>query len=409
MKTSLFIISSLLLAGYLNAAELMPFQKFTISVDEKYIDQPLHFLVPEDHNKKSLPLIVLLHGGGGGTKPEHPLNYLKTDEEKWGGLLNRGEAVVVAPYMMKSEQPSIAWNNDGIVEEYLANVILEAHKRFNIDPERVILMGWSMGGYGAYHIAQSYPDRFAAVIAGAGGWRASDWRNSRTGGIPLILIHGEADAVYKKRPHYTDIQEALNGYDSMKKAGVNVHLLTTPGAGHSPSEQVKKVHEAWDLVKKRKRDLTRIFLSTPIVKIDKKDRGWISIDKLSPGKIMIEEQRQVTGKRGAWKDWDFSEEEFNAFKLQSFQKKIEGAWVDAVYAGKNRFDIKTKNIAGITVRMNDKMVNFAEPIVIFVNDHKVFDEKVIPDPKLAEAWFKKRKDLGMKYDGKVSLVVKGEG
>ena len=41
-------------------------------------------------------------------------------------------------------------------------------KRFKIDPARILLRGFSMGGEGAWHIALHYPDRFAAAEIGAG-------------------------------------------------------------------------------------------------------------------------------------------------------------------------------------------------------------------------------------------------
>ena len=41
-------------------------------------------------------------------------------------------------------------------------------KRYKIDPGRVVLRGFSMGGAGAWHIGLHYPDQWAAVEAGAG-------------------------------------------------------------------------------------------------------------------------------------------------------------------------------------------------------------------------------------------------
>jgi pimeloyl-ACP methyl ester carboxylesterase len=41
-------------------------------------------------------------------------------------------------------------------------------RRFKVDPDRVILRGFSLGGAGAWHIALHYPDRWAAAEIGAG-------------------------------------------------------------------------------------------------------------------------------------------------------------------------------------------------------------------------------------------------
>ena len=58
-------------------------------------------------------------------------------------------------------------------EEYLADVIEEVGSRYAIDPNRIFVMGYSMGGYGAYHIAQTQPDRYAGIIAVSGAWEAA--------------------------------------------------------------------------------------------------------------------------------------------------------------------------------------------------------------------------------------------
>ncbi|HWE49165.1 MAG TPA: alpha/beta hydrolase [Bryobacteraceae bacterium] len=46
--------------------------------------------------------------------------------------------------------------------------ITAMQRRFKIDPDRVILRGFSLGGAAAWHIALQYPDRWAAAEVGAG-------------------------------------------------------------------------------------------------------------------------------------------------------------------------------------------------------------------------------------------------
>ena len=41
-------------------------------------------------------------------------------------------------------------------------------KEYRIDEDRIALMGFSMGGAGAWHIGAHYTDRFAIIHAGAG-------------------------------------------------------------------------------------------------------------------------------------------------------------------------------------------------------------------------------------------------
>lgn len=56
------------------------------------------------------------------------------------------------------------WAGETDVFEAMESV----RKRYNVDPDRIVLRGFSMGGAGAWHISLHYPDQWAAIEAGAG-------------------------------------------------------------------------------------------------------------------------------------------------------------------------------------------------------------------------------------------------
>lgn len=58
------------------------------------------------------------------------------------------------------------WAGEADVFEALAAL----EKRYKIDPDRILLRGFSMGGEGAWNVALHYPDRWAAAEIGAGTW-----------------------------------------------------------------------------------------------------------------------------------------------------------------------------------------------------------------------------------------------
>lgn len=58
--------------------------------------------------------------------------------------------------------------------------IADVRKRYKIDPDRILLRGFSMGGCGAWHIALHHPGFFAAAEIGAGTWP----RRSQMPGFP---------------------------------------------------------------------------------------------------------------------------------------------------------------------------------------------------------------------------------
>jgi pimeloyl-ACP methyl ester carboxylesterase len=109
---------------------------------------------PKDFNpSRRYPVIFSLHGAGveaagqvGAYKPKD-----------W--------AFVVAP--TNRRQYGFDWQDWGRLDamEILDTVLA----RLPIDPDRVLLVGHSMGGHGDWHVGLSHPDRFA-VVAPEAGW-----------------------------------------------------------------------------------------------------------------------------------------------------------------------------------------------------------------------------------------------
>jgi hypothetical protein len=64
------------------------------------------------------------------------------------------------------------WNNgyNWAGEVDVAEAIAAVERRYNIDPARILLRGFSLGGEGAWHLALHEPDRWAAAEIGAGTW-----------------------------------------------------------------------------------------------------------------------------------------------------------------------------------------------------------------------------------------------
>lgn len=74
------------------------------------------------------------------------------------------------------------WNNANhwAGEVDIFEAIADVSRRYKIDPKRIILRGFSLGGAGAWHIALQYPDRWAAAEIGAGTYP----RRSQMPGFP---------------------------------------------------------------------------------------------------------------------------------------------------------------------------------------------------------------------------------
>jgi pimeloyl-ACP methyl ester carboxylesterase len=73
-------------------------------------------------------------------------------------------AFVVAPSNRRAF--GFDWQDWGRLDAM--EVLDQVMEQYPIDPNRVYLVGHSMGGHGAWHLGCTYPDRFAAVVPSAG-------------------------------------------------------------------------------------------------------------------------------------------------------------------------------------------------------------------------------------------------
>lgn len=126
---------------------------------EKTLAAPYLLYFPESYGKdeQRWPLLVHLHGGGGvGTDVARLPHY---------PLVRRLEKEPDFPFVVVTPQcpPGVAtghgplgntWTEHGELVDALIDSLLETYQ---LDPDRVVLVGHSMGGYGAWYLAHRYP------------------------------------------------------------------------------------------------------------------------------------------------------------------------------------------------------------------------------------------------------------
>ena len=95
---------------------------------------------------------------------------------------------------------------------------------YNVDPDRIYLVGHSMGAIGTWHLAAKYPDLWAAVgpFSGTGSPASVE----RMKGIPQIVVHGDADPT-------VNVSGSRNMVAEMKRLGTEVTYIEVPGGNHS--------------------------------------------------------------------------------------------------------------------------------------------------------------------------------
>jgi dienelactone hydrolase len=109
-------------------------------------------------------------------------------------------------------------------EKDTMNVLNMALKEFNIDKNRIYLMGHSMGGGGALHLGEKYSNIWAAVAGLAPAAFGFQWSaDQKLKDVPLLIIVGEDDRLVKGAEQ---LAEQIKGLDFM------VEYRSLPGLDH---------------------------------------------------------------------------------------------------------------------------------------------------------------------------------
>jgi pimeloyl-ACP methyl ester carboxylesterase len=121
--------------------------------------QPYGLVIPEKLDPaRPAPLYVWLHGRNDKLTD---LQFI-AERASQPGRIQVDDAIVLHPF----GRSCLGWKSTAEID--VAEAIDAVSAFYPIDPDRVVLMGFSMGGAGAWHIGAHYADRWAAVHAGAG-------------------------------------------------------------------------------------------------------------------------------------------------------------------------------------------------------------------------------------------------
>jgi predicted esterase len=361
--------------------------------------------VPPNYTpKEPHGLIVFLHGGGATTgrrAPRVTLNYpdegvRERDSNQLGTVFNAANLVAVGP--------SAPWNENSYYrwclresDEYIADVIRECQSRFNIDPDRVILLGHSMGGFGAYQHAMRQPDRFSTVIVHAGSWSRGFLPSIR--GTPLCIVQGIKDAREGARWHYTDVEYARETVKLLTAYKLEHRYYEHDGM-HAMCEGKEYVAEYLKSAKNLRRDpyTQRVTLATPAGfsayhSSRLRHNRWLTINEVTPGKIPFDELISN------------GEDDFHRWKLSHARIEREGSIVDAMNYGNNLIAVNTMHVSRFTVWLHPRMIDTGKPVQIHVNQKRVFSSRVEPSLVTALDSYRRRGDWGLIYPMKVEIEV----
>ncbi len=175
--------------------------------------QPYAVSIPKSYDSATpMRLDVVLHGRNSRLSE---VSFIATHDP--GRLVPLDQDRVILEVFGRTNN-AYRWAGETDVFEALAAVVAN----YNVDPERIVLRGFSMGGAGAWHLGLHHPDRWAAVEAGAG--------------FTDTLVYAEKSLDHETVTAYQ--LPALHVYDAVDYA-VNAYNLPFIGYGGEDDPQLQ--------------------------------------------------------------------------------------------------------------------------------------------------------------------------
>jgi predicted peptidase len=196
--------------------------RFSLTLPREYSEEP------------SRPLVLALHFAGHGSPFYGKLILTELVEP----ALRELGAIIVAPDCTGPD-----WTHSQS-EKDVFTILNHIHETYTIDPDRILITGYSMGGVGAWYLAARHQEIFSAAIIMAGTPPPNitdvDWQ------IPILIIQSRGDELMPLQPTEIAVQQ-------LKSAGVEADLILLEGVTHFETwrytvplrASIPWIHKAW--------------------------------------------------------------------------------------------------------------------------------------------------------------------
>ncbi len=195
----------------------------------KHAEVDYRVYLPDGYEKagRVWPLVLWLHGDGG-----------QPNRNGWREILSYGPPSMVEkgrkfPFVLLTPQlwGEVHWDPDT-----LHALLLETLQKYDIDRDRVYVMGYSRGGFGSWELASSYPETFAAVVPiSARAMTAIE----RVKDMGVWIFHGALDTG-------VPVGSAYNMHQELVDVGADVRLTIFPNVGHGAVTPAMATEELWE-------------------------------------------------------------------------------------------------------------------------------------------------------------------
>ena len=365
-------------------------RQFTPGVQEPfflpaYPEYPVYLHIPEGLDlKRPVPLFFFMHGGDKNSPVDAPFKtYLDPEKGTLFPLVKNAPFVTAAPCAPFAKDGK-RWNYPGSTA-YIEAVIAAVRERVNVDDDRIIFGGHSMGGFGAYHNGTLLADRFSCILLSAGAWLETDFRAFL--GTPVFILHGRYDCAANYReihpePRHHDwcgVSFARAAHELMLREGV-AHVYHEHDGGHGlrwePAKMAFLDFISYAMQFRRNPYPRRCAVISPGGSADPTleehlSSRYLRIDEMLPGTVDLD-KIVLTGPNIAW-----TVEELRAQSYRLVKAPHPGARLIAENLGDNRFAVTAENAARFTLFLAPQMADLEKEVEVTVNG-RVFRKKAEP-------------------------------
>jgi dienelactone hydrolase len=401
-----------------------------------YRDHLFHFVVPEHYRPdRPIGLFIWMHGGAGYF--EGQIEWLKRQIHRFEGgkrsyprpETDRSDFILVAPiapfgHLLPPEAQSHAsrWTAPG-ADEYLIALIEEMQSRYNVDTDRVVLAGFSMGGIGAYHQALRLNDRASAVFMSAGSWKVYDF--GALANTPVFIHHGATDSYWNSATDYrwrgTDIAYARLFRDFCVENRVDHQYLEYPG-GHAWDDVGERGYKmfidgmmGFAHAKRRDPFARRVVAVSPRTTYEpyinfgipwaerpSPHTLWVTLHETGTDEIPFAHARRE-GAEGCRATGGCPYDEWASFRLHRDTLALRAGRLVATLED-GRIDVRTDNVRSFSLWLHPRMVDLSRPVTVVVDG----DERMeICSPSVVDALraFERRRDWNLAYHCEIRMDV----
>lgn len=324
------------------------FQNYTSPYTVKYVGR---------RQTNGWALFIAMHGGGGVAKEVNDSQW-KIMQRYYRNHPEAGGYIYLAV-----RAPNDTWN--GFYDDYMyplmANLVHELLIFGEVDPDKVFIMGYSHGGYGAFAIGPKEPDLFAAIHASAAAPTEGETTAKTLRNTVFSCMVGDQDNDYGRHERDEKFKDTVAQLRGERTDIYPVTVDIIKGNGHTGLPD---------------RDLIRLMYPT-VRDPAPRELTWLMTDSVITDFF--------------WLHTD----------VPAKQEEIDAACRD------NQVTVTTTNVTSATVFLDSRLVDFSKPVKFDVNG-KTMVQKLQPSLRTLCETLQHRCDPGLAFTAEVPLPLTRE-